>query len=231
MTLFFHPTYTTMFPGQMTRKSFVLSSIDRYLAGFTESARTPKTPIRKFGIFVGGVFLVSILVFTLARISNHAPLTFNILSSETNVTCKTYTPLYDDAIATHQYYRERGGIQLSDLSDSKRQCDNHKKCVQLKLYDMNLYVGNLSVCDQSRSQSLLMSINLAVEQARTDGEHLPDFDVYLSCHDEPFEGASASWYLSKSLSHISGEDGLKNVFLMPDFNFYSWPETYNEPWR
>ena len=220
-----------MFPWQMARKSIVLSSIDRYLAGFTESGFSPRTQIRKIGICLGGFFFVSILVFTFARISNHAPLTFGILSSETTATCKTYTPLYDDAIATQQYYRERGGIQLSDLFESKQQCDNHKKCVQLKLYDMNLYVGNLSVCDQSRAQSLLMSINLAVEQARSDGEHLPDFDVYLSCHDEPFEAASATWYLSKSLSHISGEDGLKNVFLMPDFNFYSWPETYNEPWR
>jgi len=51
---------------------------------------------------------------------------------------------------------------------------------QIKLYNMNLYVGNVSsnpYCYETRSEALLLNLNSAVEQARMEGEALPDCDV------------------------------------------------------
>lgn len=102
--------------------------------------------------------------------------------------------------------------------------------MQVKLYDMNLYVGNVSGCYETRAQALLMNLNRAVEQARMEREILPNIDVYLSCHDRPDGEERATWYMCKSTDNVHARNGHENLFLMPDFNFYSWPEALNEPW-
>ena len=99
---------------------------------------------------------------------------------------------------------------------------------------MNLYVGNVSDnphCYETRGESLLMNLNLAVEQARQEGQKLPNFDVYMMCQDRPDGGNHGMWYISKSIDHANAIHPEPNFFLMPDFNFYSWPEAFNEPWR
>jgi len=148
--------------------------------------------------------------------------------------CNGYSPLYVDAKRTHKYYLDRGGIHLDDLASSKAHCDAHGQCLQVKLYDMNLYVGNVSDnphCYETRGESLLMNLNLAVEQARQEGQKLPNFDVYMMCQDRPDGGNHGMWYISKSIDHANAIHPEPNFFLMPDFNFYSWPEAFNEPWR
>jgi hypothetical protein len=184
--------------------------------------------------------IVSIFVIlTLLRIrsesesSNLSPLAFSVRPGKSESICKPYTPLYTDAIATHRYYLERGGIQTSDLAAAKAHCDAHGQCIQIKIYDMNIFVGNVSSnprCYETRGESLVMNLDMAVEQARAEGEILPNVDVYLQCHDRPDAGAHAMWYISKTVDHVNAEQGQDNFFLMPDFNFYSWPEAFNEPW-
>jgi hypothetical protein len=99
---------------------------------------------------------------------------------------------------------------------------------------MNLYVGNVSSnphCYETRSESLLLNLYSAVEQARMEGEILPDIDVYMYCQDRPDGETHAMWYISKTMDHANATPPDNNFFLMPDFNFYSWPEAFNEPWR
>lgn len=148
--------------------------------------------------------------------------------------CHGYSPLYTDAQKTHKYYLDRGGIHLEDLAASKAHCDVHGQCLQVKLYDMNLYVGNVSNnphCYETRGESLLMNLNLAVKQARQEWHKLPNFDVYMLCQDRPDGGNHAMWYISKTVDHANATPPEQNFFLMPDFNFYSWPEAFNVPWR
>jgi hypothetical protein len=186
-----------------------------------------------------GIFLIAavLTVVTIRRLSEDSqglsPLAFRVSTSKTQSICKPYTPLYKDAEATHEYYLQRGGIQPSDLAASKAHCDVHGQCIQIKLYDMNIYVGNFSSnphCYETRGESLLMNLNMAVEQARTEGEILPNIDVYMMCHDKPEGATHAMWYISKTVDNVNAEPGQDNFFLMPDFNFYSWPEAFNEPW-
>jgi len=187
---------------------------------------------RKVWILAAGVFLFVIFIGLAAwRTREEPPFPFRTkTAAKTESICQSYEILYKDAIDTHQWYSERGGIHLSDLEASREHCND--ECMQIKLYDMNLYVGRVSECYESRAESLLMLLNMAIEQARMEGEQLPDFDVCLLCHDEPKRGGGtrAMWYASKSLEHIDGENGQDNLFLMPSFNFYSWPESFNEPW-
>jgi len=149
--------------------------------------------------------------------------------------CDRYSPLYTEAKRTHEYYLARGGIHLDDLTASKAHCDTNGQCLQVKLYNMNLYVGNVSGdphrCYETRGESLLMNLNLAVEQARQEGQSLPNFDVYMYCHDRPDGDNHAMWYISKPVEHVNAIPPEENFFLMADFNFYSWPEAFNEPWR
>jgi len=188
---------------------------------------------RKIWILAAAVFVFVILILAMVWQSQREdpPFPFRTkTAAKTQSICQSYELLYKDAIETHQWYTERGGIHLSDLEVSREHCND--ECMQVKLYDMNLYIGHVSECYESRAGSLLMLLNMAIEQARMEGEQLPDFDVCLLCHDQPRRGGStrAMWYASKSLDHINGEDGLDNLFLMPSFNFYSWPEAFNEPW-
>ena len=187
--------------------------------------------LRKSGILIFGIVCLFVLISVWTNGSTRPPLVFPKVPKNTQSICGPYGLLYSDAIATHQYYVQRAGIQFTDLADSKKRCDDHGQCLQIKLFDMNLYVGNASGCFESRAQSFLMNLNMAVEQARMEGESLPDFDVYMSCHDRPIDGARAAWYISKSIHHVTAYEGEDNFFLMPDFNFYSWPEALNEPWR
>jgi hypothetical protein len=62
--------------------------------------------------------------------------------------------------------------------------------LQIALYDMNIYVGNVSTCFQSRVVSLLMNLNRAIEQALIERETLPNFDLYMLCEDRPPEGGT-----------------------------------------
>ena len=53
---------------------------------------------------------------------------------------------------------------------------------------MNLFIGNVSSnpnCYETRSEALLLNLYSAVEQARMEGEVLPDIDVYIYCQDRP----------------------------------------------
>lgn len=185
---------------------------------------------------VSFVFLVLVCVFltTFAltrQQSVQPPFAFRNPAVKMPSICTGYSILYTDAIATHENYLQRGSLRASDLAASKAHCDAHGGCLQVKLFDMNLYIGNTSSCYESRAQSLLMNLNMAVEQARMEGDILPNIDVYLSCHDRPAEASHAAWYISKSTDNVNGTNGRENVFLMPDFNFYSWPEAFHQPWR
>jgi hypothetical protein len=174
-------------------------------------------------------------VFTVLQLQYQQPqFVFRASTTKAQSICNGYSPLYTDAKSTHRYYLERGGIHSSDLSASKEHCDKHGQCIQVKLYNMNLYVGNVSEnphCYETRGESLLMNLNLAVEQARMEGEILPNIDVYMLCHDKPEGGTHGMWYISKSVDNANAHPPQDNFFLMPDFNFYSWPEAFNEPWR
>jgi hypothetical protein len=174
-------------------------------------------------------------VFTLLQIRYEPlPIVFRTSTTKAQSVCTGYSPLYKDAEKTHKYYLERGGIQSSDLAASKEHCEKNGQCIQIKLYDMILYVGNVSEnphCYESRGESLLMNLNMAVEQARMEGDALPNIDAYMLCHDKPEGGTHGMWYISKSVDNANAHPPQDNFFLMPDFNFYSWPEAFNEPWR
>jgi hypothetical protein len=129
-------------------------------------------------------FFLLVVVFNM-KTPEFSAFTLGNLVTARQAICKPYSPLYTDAVSTHDDYILRGGIFPSDLVASKAQCDVYGQCLQIKLYDMNLYVGNVSNCFQSRGESLLMNLERAVEQARMEGEILPNFDVYLSCEDKP----------------------------------------------
>lgn len=157
-------------------------------------------------------------------------------SSEPDSVCHSYSPLYHDAISTQEYFRTRGGITHQDFTDSKSSCDTWGQCIQIKIFDGNLFIGNVSEndhCFQTRGESMLLNLYNAVEQARTEGEILPNMDVFFRCSDRD-TGLAATWYLSKSRESAAAdpliEVGPKNFFLMADFNFYTWPESYGEPW-
>src|SRR5271170_4658034 len=111
--------------------------------------------------------------------------------------CKPYTPLYTDAISTSEYFRLRGGISYSDYLTSRSDAEFHGSYIQVKLYDMNLYVGNGSNCYESRMRSLILNLNSAVDSARWEGEELPDFEVFLDCKDAPPTSAPAIWHMVK----------------------------------
>jgi hypothetical protein len=180
------------------------------------------------------LFVVVCMLFTTSTLvhepSTPSPFAFRSSAAKRPSICTGYNPLYADAIRTQETYLQCGGIHASDLATSKAQCDVHGQCIQVKLFDMNLYIGNVSSCYESRAQSLLMNLNIAVEQARMEGEILPNMDVYLSCADRPADGTPAVWYISKSTDNVNAANGRDNPFLMPDFNFYSWPEAFHEPW-
>ena len=206
--------------------------------GFKNRLKRASTDRCRRWTWLGIFFIASVLtVATIRRLSEDSqglsPVAFRVSTSKTQSICNPYTPLYKDAEATHEYYVLRGGIQPSDLAASNAHCDAHGQCIQIKLYNMNIYVGNFSSnphCYETRGESLLMNLNMAVEQARTEGEILPNIDVYMMCHDKPEGATHAMWYISKTVDNVNAEFGQDNFFLMPDFNFYSWPEAFNEPW-
>lgn len=78
-----------------------------------------------------------------------------------------------------------------------------------------------------------MMLYRATEQARMEGQLLPDFDAFLRCNDWPIP-EPAVWNMVKTRGQAqadpNGETGDRNFFLMPDFNFYAWPEAYTGPW-
>jgi hypothetical protein len=157
-------------------------------------------------------------------------------SNQPRSVCHSYSPLYTDAIATQAYFRRRGGITYQDYTISKNLCENTGQCIQIKIFNGNLFIGNVSEndhCFQTRGESMLLILYNAVEQARTEGEILPNIDVFFRCSDRDTR-QPATWYLSKArnASHADPliEDDPKNFFLMADFNFYTWPESYGESW-
>jgi hypothetical protein len=180
--------------------------------------------------------LMTIALF-LASGSNYLIRPWNLMPlRDSQPLCKNYTPLYDDAIRTQEYFRRRGGITEADLDAARVHCKWNGNCVQVKLYGGNLFVGNISQnprCYESRAESLILNLYRATEQARMENERLPDIDVFLHCDDRPVVEA-AIWNLVKTRGQADADalndNGERNFFLMPDFNFYSWPEAYNEPW-
>jgi hypothetical protein len=152
--------------------------------------------------------------------------------SETSM-CNAYTPLYKDAITTHKSFTLLGGITYKDYLTSQTSCENEGQCIQIKLHNGELYIGNISQnphCGETRAESLIMNIYRAVEQAKWEGEKLPNIDVFLMCSDLP-DGNKATWYLTKRRETAAMQEGSgANYFLMPDFNFYAWPESYGEPY-
>lgn len=187
-------------------------------------------PFRKAHIaFVSIVCLFLITSFSFNSKTANLSL-FNFHRALSPSTCKSYSPLYTDAITTHKYFTQRNGIRLSDLIETSEAARVRGTYIQIKLYDMILYVGNVSDCYESRMRSLVLNLDRAVEQARVEGEILPNIDVYLSCSDVPPTSSPAMWAMTKSMDHLNNKNGHNNMFVMPDFNFYSWPEAFQEPW-
>jgi Glycosyl transferase family 90 len=78
-----------------------------------------------------------------------------------------------------------------------------------------------------------MNLYRATEQARMAGKLLPDIDMFVHCDDWPIV-EPAVWNIVKTREHVEAEPmdrtDAANFFIIPDFNFFSWPEAFCQPW-
>jgi hypothetical protein len=191
--------------------------------------------LRRGRLPIVGLILFSLSIIILSR-DNSLPISLAGARPTSHSLCSAYSPLYDDLIHTSNYFRQRGGITIHDYETSKSQCENEGECIQIKLFNNNLYIGKISDnphCGETRAESLILNLYRATEQARAEGELLPNIDVFMMCSDLP-SGQAATWYLTKNEEHAAAnpfaKNGPTNFFLMPDFNFYAWPESYSAPY-
>ena len=191
---------------------------------------------RRWRVLILGLLFISFTITLFWMRKYPDPSASLRLVTSPNSVCASYTRLYYDAIATQDYFRQRGGITWEDYMESQKNCQAYGECIQVKLFNGNLFIGNVSEnprCPEPRGMASIMSLFKAIEQSRMEGEILPNIDVYLQCADSP-SGNAATWYLTKTRDNAAADPnhrtGLTNFFLMPDFSFFAWPQTYTEPW-
>ena len=228
--LTFSPNHNIVCPYSITSAIFVGKSMYSTSKRFFSRHRSHTIGA---SIFVLTTFLMMAFFYSTPA---SKPVTSMPVTSVPISVCEAYSPLYVDAIMTHDYFVQRGGINKTDYEVAAERSESAENSVQIKLYGGNLFIGNVTKkhCPETRANAVILNLYRAVEQARMENELLPDIDVFFHCNDYPLVD-HAIWNLMKTRDHAAadpiypnGKEG--NFFLIPDHGFYSWPDSLGEPW-
>ncbi|MBW0536951.1 hypothetical protein O181_076666 [Austropuccinia psidii MF-1] len=124
--------------------------------------------------------------------------------------CQNIFPnLYKELHRAVDYYSNRN-ITWDDLNKAAQH--SHARVL---IYRNRVYIKSFKLRPKSRAEAILNSIQEAVI---TSPELLPDVEFAINTEDASRSpGPEPLWVLDRSKSQ-------KDVWLMPDFGFYSWPE-------
>lgn len=120
-----------------------------------------------------------------------------------------FHPLYLEADRAMDFWEARGGISFEDVDKASGIAN-----ARLLIYDNQLYVKGFVNGLFSRAYAQVALINEAVI---TSPEPLPNIEFAISINDWAHGEPLPIWELSRE-AHV------EQVWLMPDYGFYSWPE-------
>ncbi|PLW16906.1 hypothetical protein PCANC_20156 [Puccinia coronata f. sp. avenae] len=119
--------------------------------------------------------------------------------------------LYQELDRAVEYHSARGNITIQHLD-----CAQQYSHARVLIYRNRVYIKGFNGGPGLRTEAILNSIQEAVI---TSPELLPDVEFVLKTSDAPQGGDDEHpiWVLDRTKSQ-------EQVWLMPDYGFYSWPE-------
>jgi len=130
--------------------------------------------------------------------------------------CETFFPgLYKDVDRSVQYYREKEVFDREYLDKSCKGKDTHARVI---IYNNHLYLKSYRQSDFTRSQAALALLYFSIITSR---EKIPNVEFCIGMSDW---GTKGKFSLDRSTQQ-------EDIWLMPDYGFWSWPEhvgSYND---
>nr|XP_018999118.1 uncharacterized protein I203_08319 [Kwoniella mangroviensis CBS 8507]OCF62579.1 hypothetical protein I203_08319 [Kwoniella mangroviensis CBS 8507] len=120
-----------------------------------------------------------------------------------------YPKLYHEADRARKWYQSKGGITKAMVDLSETDSGN----ARLVILNNRLYVKGFYGGINTRTQAAMAAVYGAL---LTSTEPLPDIDFVIQTSDAG-SGSHPRFALDR-------EEGQRNLWLMPDFGFFSWPE-------
>ncbi|KNZ57641.1 uncharacterized protein VP01_210g20 [Puccinia sorghi] len=119
--------------------------------------------------------------------------------------------LYKELDRAVEYHSSRGNITIQHLDRAQQYAH-----ARVLIYRNRVYIKDFRGGPGLRTEAILNSIQEAVI---TSPELLPDIEFVLKTNDAPQgeDNAHPIWVLDRTKSQ-------EQVWLMPDYGFYSWPE-------
>ncbi|KEI42616.1 uncharacterized protein L969DRAFT_92050 [Mixia osmundae IAM 14324] len=133
----------------------------------------------------------------------------------TDTQCAAIFPgLFEELDRAASYWRERGGIHMRDLDKGMPQANVHVIIKRNRLYLKEPY----RIGPNSRTRATLAAINDAIVTAV---EPIPDVEFILTVEDMVLDKGTVD---QSAMLALGRKKSQPNLWLMPDYGFYAWPE-------